>query len=84
MMLFCYIEEEIRQELAAITADTWKDKHKRELLNNLKRSEDILFHWTTLTCELDNTPVDQLLDTILDNTPADQLLDMILDNTPAD
>lgn len=64
--LFCFIEEEIREELAAITAATWKDEHKRALLDNLKKSEDILFHWTTLTCELDTESAEKLLDMILE------------------
>lgn len=64
--LFCLIEEEIREELAGITAATWKDEHRRALLDKLNKSEDILFHWATLTYELDDQSANQLLGMMLE------------------
>lgn len=64
--LFCYIEDEIREELVGITATTWKESHKETILNKLNKSEDILFHWATLTCELDNESATQLLHMIVE------------------
>ena len=65
-VLFCYIEENIRAEVADITAETWCEEHKQKLMDSLKVDEDIQFQWEVLVYELETVVAQKLLQMLLE------------------
>ena len=48
-LLFCYMEEEVRQHLSLTSS-----RHESDIIDGLRKNEDILFQWCILSVDLDD------------------------------
>ena len=65
-MIFCIIEDEIRQHLKVSALKVMDTTTKQAILGELRKNEDLAFQWTLITADADDSVGKEVLDRIME------------------